>query len=49
MNTRLKIDYLLFRARRILWVKKKQAGIIHKRPIFDAGGVYIKPSMGRGF
>lgn len=40
MNIRLKIEYLLFRARKILWDKMKQAGVIHKRPIFDAGGIY---------
>ena len=36
----LKIDYLLFRIRKVLWDKMKQAGIIRKRPIFDAGGIH---------
>lgn len=45
MSMSLKIDYLLFRIRKVLWDKMKQAGIIRKRPIFDAGGVYTKHSM----
>lgn len=47
MNIRLKIEYLLFRARKILWDKMKQAGVIHKRPIFDAGGRIYKTFYGQ--
>ena len=45
MGIGLQIKYVLFRTRKKLWDKMKQFGLIHKRPIFDAGGVYIKRFM----